>query len=522
VGRTVICGRYELEALPLGRGGMGEIYDGYDRKLDRRVAVKLIRFPCDQPDESMIKRFTREARIMARLNHPGAPTIYDADVYDDPLFGPRPFMVMEFVEGITLEQVLDEHEPPSIDWAAAAAAQVAAVLCAAHERGILHRDLKPSNLMLRRDGTVVVLDFGLALLHDPEVSRLTRTGTVLGTPAYMSPEQILGATVGPQSDIYALGLVLHELLTGRRVFDGTTDYQIFERQVNEPAPPVSAFRPDVPAELDRLVLRMLNKRAEERPKDAAEVYESLLAFVTGVSPLPGTVEPGPSPVRMYAGVVSRIASGGAAQYAHDSRVTAAVSRSAGTGMRAAAGIGRGDIARARAEAASLARESRYSQAVKVLESVLEPAIRAFGGSDPDVLDLRIDMAEMLFEKGDYRQAAPAFAALYPDLAVRYGEHDERVFRCRRREATCYGLMGRTDTALRLLTGLLADEEAAYGAADPRPLELRRQIGLLELGTGETERARSTLTALLQDLLRVYGPDHPEVHKVRDSISRLTI
>ncbi len=177
-------------------------------------------------------------------------------------------------------------------WAAAIAAQVVAVLYAAHGRGIFHRDLKPSNLMLCPDGGVKVLDFGLAMFHDPELSKLTRSGTAIGTPAYMSPEQIRGATVGPQSDFYSLGLVPHEMLTGRRPFDGETDYAVFEQHVNEPPPPIRDARGDVPDALDALVARMLAKRAEDRPADAIGLHADLMRYATGLPLLVGRDQPG--------------------------------------------------------------------------------------------------------------------------------------------------------------------------------------------------------------------------------------
>ncbi|MFC0552549.1 protein kinase [Planotetraspora thailandica] len=512
--RTIICGRYELDALPIGQGGMGAVYAGYDQKLDRRVAVKLIRFPLGVQDEALEQRFRHEARIMAKLEHPGTPAIYDADVYEDAGGVLRPFMVMQYIEGATVDDIVAEHGPLPVPWAVAIAAQVAAVLQAAHHRGVFHRDLKPSNLMLGSDGGVKVLDFGLAMFHDPELAKLTRTGTVLGTPAYMSPEQIRAATVGPQSDFYALGLVLHEILTGRRLFDGPTEFAIFERQVNEAPRSIREVRPDVPEELDRVVLRLLAKRAEDRPAHAEEIYSALVAFAPRLVPMPGYVTPTLSSLRMYAGVIGRIiddvpspvspVSAPEPPQPHDVEFS------------------RGDIARARDEAASLAGQSRYGQAIEVLSAVVAPASRVLGRVDDDVTALRLHLAEVLFEGNDYRRAATVFGELYRDLAIRYGPRDERVLHCRRQEATCQALLGETTEALAGLRRLLDDEEDLYGSLDPRPLELRRQIGLLELGMGDTGRARETLSGLLEDLTRVYGAEHQEASRVRASLSRLSM
>ncbi|GAA1311845.1 hypothetical protein Psi02_72130 [Planotetraspora silvatica] len=513
-GRTIICGRYELGALPLGQGGMGAVYVGYDQKLDRRVAVKLIRFPFGRHDEALEQRFRHEARIMAKLEHPGTPAIYDADVYEDANGGLRPFIVMQYVEGATVEDVLAEQGPLPVPWAAAIAAQVAAVLQAAHGRGVFHRDLKPSNLMLGSDGGVKVLDFGLAMFHDPELTKLTRTGTVLGTPAYMSPEQIRAATVGPQSDFYALGLVLHEILTGHRLFDGPTEFAIFERQVNEAPRPIRESRPEVPAELDRLVLRLLAKRAEDRPAHAEEIYSALVPFAPRLVPMLGYVDPPPSSLRMYAGVIGRITD--------EAPVAVTLVSVPDPAEPDDAEFSRGDIARAREEADALARQSRYGQAVEVLDAVVAPASRLLGRVDDDVIALRLHLAEVLFEGNDYRQAAVAFGELYRDLAMRHGPRDERVLHCRRQEATCQALLGETGQALAGLRRLLEDEENFYGSLDPRPMELRRQIGLLELGMGDASRARETLSGLLEDLTRVYGSEHHEASRVRASLSRLSM
>jgi len=521
--RTIIGDRYELDTLPLGRGGMGEVYSGYDRKLDRKVAVKLIRFPYGQHDDALVKRFLREARIMAKLDHPGTPAIYDADVFQDPRFGPRPYMVMQFVEGITLEHVVDEQEALPTNWAAAVAAQVAAVLVAAHERGILHRDLKPSNLMITRDGTVKVLDFGLAMFHEPELSRLTSTGTTVGTPSYMSPEQIRGATVGPQSDLYSLGLILHEMLTGRCVFEGTTSFAIFERQVNEPPPSIRAVRPDVPVELERLVLRMLAKRAEDRPARAEDVYHAILPFTRGLTDLVGVVTSNPSAVRMYAEVVGHLKTTGTGAIGTGRAETEDGVQPRTTGVtEETLEFSLGDIERAREEARRLAEDSRYGQAVEVLESVLSQASRALGSLDHRVLDLRLHRAEVLFEGGDYHRAAAAFRGLRDDLAESLSPDDDHVFYCRKQEATCLALIGETGEALTRMSSLLTDEERVYGPDDDRPLELRRQMGLLQLGAGDTDRARVTLSTLLEDLTRLRGRDHPSVQRVRDSLLRISM
>ncbi|WP_067169652.1 serine/threonine-protein kinase [Microtetraspora niveoalba] len=294
----VIGDRYELDDLPLGQGGMGAVYGGHDRRLDRKVAVKFLRFPGGH-DEELERRFIREARILARLEHPGAPVLYDFGTYDQ-----RLFQVMQFIEGVTVADLVSEHGPLPVPWAAAIAAQACAVLTAAHALSICHRDLKPTNLMLCPDGSVKVLDFGLAMVRESDGAQFTRVGQILGTPAYMSPEQIQRGVAGPKSDLYALGCVLHEMLTGKPLFTGPTEYAVFDKQVKEQPPSV----PDVPAELDRLIAELLEKQPENRPADAATLYERLQPFAVDLPMLPGFLHSPsvPSPGRMYARMVGRV------------------------------------------------------------------------------------------------------------------------------------------------------------------------------------------------------------------------
>ncbi|GGS61215.1 serine/threonine protein kinase [Planobispora rosea] len=294
----VIGDRYVLDDLPLGQGGMGAVYAGHDKHLDRRVAVKLLRL-LTGPDEEMERRFLREARILARLEHPGAPVLYDFGTFDQ-----RLFQVMQFIDGVTVADLVSEHGPLPVPWAAAIAAQACAVLSAAHALSIYHRDLKPTNLMLCPDGSVKVLDFGLAMLRETDSTRFTRIGQLLGTPSYMAPEQIQRGLAGPRSDLYALGCVLHEMLTGRQLFTGPTEYAVFERQVKERPPPV----PGIPAELSRLLADLLEKDPERRPAGVEALYERLQSFAVDLPMLPGFLTPPsvPSPGRMYARVVGRV------------------------------------------------------------------------------------------------------------------------------------------------------------------------------------------------------------------------
>lgn len=494
--RRVLNGRYELDELPIGKGGMGEVWLGRDVKLDREVAVKLIRFPGDGSDQEFVRRFVRESRITARLEHPGVPAVYDVGTHDG-----RPFMVMQRIRGISVADLVAEQGPLPIGWAAAIAAQTCSVLAAAHDAALVHRDLKPGNLMLCPDGTVRVLDFGLAVALASADSQITRTGQTLGTPAYMAPELVLAGTTGPRTDLYALGCTLFEMITGRSPFRGATAYAVMSKHVDELPASIRALRSDVPQTLASLVEELLAKNPDQRPAAAAEVYERLLPFATGLEILPGVLTPPPvhSPVRMYAAVVARVL--GLASTAAPPSVSDV-------------DLDRDDIARARAEAQSLVRRSRFSQAAEILSAVAGPATRVLGAADPAVLSLRFELANAWFDGGEYSRAGSVYRDLAADVAAHLGPDDDLGLRARRQQATCAALTGDIATALRSLRALVDDTGRLHGAGDERVLELRKQIALLELGAGHLEPAKAALTSLLADVEGLRGPRDPIAVDVR--------
>ncbi len=278
-GRTV-GGRYRLDTL-VGQGGMGQVWTALDQTLSRQVAVKLLRPAAGggtRTDE-LRRRFARESRVTAGVDHPGLVTVHDAGTDGDDLY-----LVMQYVRGTDLADHLAENEPYPWPWAVAVAAQLCSVLAAVHAAGVVHRDLKPRNLMLRPDGTLVVLDLGLAAVLDADTTRVTLTGSPVGSPAYMSPEQALGDQVGPRSDLYSLGVVLHELLSGIVPFDGSSALGTLHRHLNEPPVPLRRLRPELPEELEELVLRLLAKDPARRPADAHALHLAL----TPLLPAPPT------------------------------------------------------------------------------------------------------------------------------------------------------------------------------------------------------------------------------------------
>jgi serine/threonine protein kinase len=504
--RLVLNDRYELEPLPIGRGGMGEVWVGRDIKLEREVAVKLIRFPDGVPDEELVRRFVRESRITARLEHPGVPPVYDVGTHEG-----RPFMVMQRIHGITVADLVAEQGPLPIGWAVAIAAQTCSVLAAAHRESLVHRDLKPGNLMLCPDGTVRVLDFGLAVALASADSQITRTGQTLGTPAYMAPELVMAGITGPYTDLYGVGCTLFEMLTGRSPFRGATAYAVMRKQVDEPPVPVRTVRGQVPVQLEDLLLELMAKGPEERPTNAEHVYDRLMPFAQDLGMLPGVLASPlvASPMRMYASVVGRVLPN--QEPPVDTASDSPAVRSVPTGFS------RSELVRARSEAGSLARRSHYSEAAQILTAVVDPATRLLGPADRDVLSLRFELANIRFDGGDYRSAAEEYRKLAADIAAHVGADDDRILQCRLQEATCNALTGATELALQQLGDLLDDVLREHGADDDRALELRRQIALLHLGTGRRREARAELRALLADAERVRGQNDPLTSGVRAAL-----
>ncbi|MEQ4303880.1 serine/threonine-protein kinase [Plantactinospora sp. B6F1] len=490
--RTLINERYELDQFPIGKGGMGEVWGGRDIRLGREVAVKFIRYRSEEQSADLVRRFEREAKITARLEHPGVPAVYDVGVHEG-----RSYLVMQRIRGITVAELIAEQGTLPIGWVAAIAAQTCAVLTVAHRASLIHRDLKPNNLMLEPTGAVKVLDFGLAVaVEGSDFSRITRTGESLGTLPYMAPEQILLARTDARTDLYAVGCTLHEMLAGEPLVAGPSPYVMMRQQVHTAPPPIRSIRPDVPAELERILNDLLQKRPEDRPASADLVYRRLLPFVTRLGPLPGAVDRSArsSPLRAYAHILSRVlvdgGNGAEPGSAHSNEPapspTTNLSSSASEPASAqteSRDLTRAQLDRARSEAKRLVEQSRHRQAADLLIGVAEPASRIFGPLDDDVLSLRMRLAEVLYNGGDYRRAAPAYQQLAADLARRPGLPPEAAFDCRRQAAACNALTGRTSLALRQLGELRDDERREFGDDHERVAELGRQIELLRPSAG---------------------------------------
>lgn len=277
IGR-VLEDKYKLTEI-IGQGGMGTVYLGYQASMGRHVAVKVLKRRFAQ-EKVAIKRFLREARAASKLSHSNTITVYD--------FGQTPdgflYMVMERLTGRALADVLDDEYRLTSARAVHVIGQICDSLAQAHDRGIQHRDLKPENIFIEPQAGnpdhVKVLDFGIAKMHDEEGSQATATGMVCGTPAYMSPEQAMGKDIDGRSDIYALGVLLFELLTGKAPFDGDAAMEIMLKQLNEEPPTVpEKVRAEVPEALLDAMYAMLAKAPKDRPADCREVKGLLMAAI---------------------------------------------------------------------------------------------------------------------------------------------------------------------------------------------------------------------------------------------------
>lgn len=278
-----LAGRYEIRSL-IGRGGMAEVHLGFDTRLSRIVAIKMLR--SDLARDSVFQaRFRREAQSAASLNHPNIVAVYDTG--EEMVLGPDgrgisvPYIVMEYVEGHTVKDLLSDGTPVPINEAVSIVSGVLSALEYSHSQHLVHRDIKPGNIMLTADGKVKVMDFGIARALSDSQATMTQTNAVVGTAQYLSPEQARGEQVDARSDLYSTGVVLFELLTGRPPFTGDSAVAVAYQHVQQLAPTPSAITPDVPEPLDRVVLKALAKNREDRYSSAGSMLADLMRATRG-------------------------------------------------------------------------------------------------------------------------------------------------------------------------------------------------------------------------------------------------
>lgn len=507
----VIAGRYRLDR-PIGQGGMGEVWAGYDTRLDRRIAVKLMKQPTGlaasetEAAETARHRFLREVRTTAGLNHIGIPAVHDTG--DDETTGEL-YLVMQLLRGAELHDLIGECDyrtaPPSVAWAAAIGAQIAAVLTEVHRLSVVHRDIKPRNIFLTPGGVVKVLDFGIAaLLGAGDTVKLTRVGHTVGTPPYMSPEQVLASPIGPASDLYSLGCVLYEMLTGRPPFLESDELSLPYQQVQVPAPGVRLIRPDVPTPVEQLILALLQKQPERRP-GSEEVYECLLSYTNMERPVDGRSEnDNLDPTRPFL------------------RPMAASPRRVPAPSLIARGPARPDLLSAdEAEAvmeraADLAGQEQFTQAADVLEAAIGRADEA----DPLHAELQLSLAHLLLVAESFHRAVALFDAAGAQLAEHYGSDDKEVLACRYYATTCRAAAGEDSRALTDFRNFLVDWTEHAGDNDDRSIDVRRQIGGLLISLGQYQEARRELLALHADIVRWRGGSAPADAPVAAMLDRI--
>ncbi|MER6382526.1 serine/threonine-protein kinase [Streptomyces sp. NPDC001127] len=530
----VIAGRYRLYT-PIGAGGMGEVWQAYDERLDRRVAVKMMLAESPIPPgfqgaafeetlQTRRTRFLREVQITAGIEHLGVPAVYDTGTDDA---SGRLFVVMQLLQGRELQTFIDEADYESeqvpVSWAAAVGAQIASVLDTVHHHDVVHRDIKPANLMITPGGVVKVLDFGVAALRGVgTLPRLTQVGMTVGTPPYMSPEQSLANAVGPAADVYALACVLYELLTGKPPFTPDDSRSHMWHHVHTPPPPIRTVRPDIPADIEKLLLAMLTKESEER-MGAMEVYDALLPFIhVTIGATTATeaevLDPRLPFLRPFGGRVRD--TGVAASYAP---TMAAPMPLAPVPVAAEQVLPPGPVTLTEQDAdavsdraARLAQEGQFTQAADALTEAITRA------ADPELREaMRFSLAQVKFLAGSHREALGLFEQLARAHSERYGDQDEQAQLCWYYTGQCRMELGEAGAAIDAFGRVSeivpdpADEDAVS-----RHLDALARLMSLYAAAENLPRALDMGDRLRSETSHLRGSDWPGLAQIDAYLRRL--
>lgn len=439
----LVARRYRLRDI-LGSGGMAHAWRAVDEETGRLVVVKTPRLDIEihetqdalRDRRERLGRFSREAELLAQVRHPGIPEAYAQDKHDG-----RPFLVMQFINGQTLHDFLNEHWPLPTAAAVAIAYQVTEALGAAHMCDVVHRDLKPHNILLAHGGRVFLIDFGIAKPLWSDATRYTATGASVGTDGYKAPEQLLERDITPATDLYVLGCVLYRLLTGRPPFVRERSGRgIVDQHINDaPVPP--SVHVAVPGNLERLVLRLLAKDPRDRPADTAEVLAMLdphLPHLGDPTPEPALT---PDPTLLFRTPGAVRASD--APSVQPSPIRPAPPRRS----RSHRFLSRPGASARLEQAKEDLRAGNPELARRALEELLRGAVRSFG--EPDILidRIRLALADSLRLIGECEQAAERYAELAGDRGLPPDENDERtaiVLCARLGEAECLAAVGQVE------------------------------------------------------------------------------
>ncbi|RLV64590.1 Serine/threonine protein kinase [Streptomyces sp. CBMAI 2042] len=555
----LIQSRYRLLDL-IGRGGMGEVWRARDESLGRLVAVKCLKPMVPQHDQASTRilreRFRREARVAASLQHRGVTVVHDFGEHEGVLY-----LVMELLEGHNLSQLLEENQqrPLPVDHVVDIAEQVADALGYTHRQGIVHRDLKPANIMRLTDGTVKICDFGIARLgHDINVtSRLTTTGIAMGTPHYMSPEQIGGKEVDHRSDLYSLGCVLYEIATGVPPFDLDDAWAVLVGHRDTQPEPLRTHRAELPGFFDRVVLDLLAKAPDERPADAGDLRRRITLGRSGehetlgpapspaalsgtyrtapepavrrpASELPawtrnmtpghpafGSLKKGPGRPDPAAGLTSRWTTARAATATPpgtDRSTGVPPARPAPTPELLAALAGR------HSSGIDLGRLGRWEEAGDVHRAVAAQRESVLGPAHPDTLASRHEIGLTLSRTGRAADALREFGQVAAGRERTLGPDHPQTLAARQETAHVLGQLGRHFESHQVYAAVLAARERSMGPDHPETLRCRHHLALNLSRLGRPEESWQLARQVADDRARLLGATHPDTLATRYEVA----